>query len=101
MRFSALLIAALLISCSDGEKTYGEYEAGVRDAYGQVPPGIDPAVAIVKRSGGIESWLATVHGYPNNREVCEQLIEPYNSNPEMSAVGGSYSCEAVAEGSAN
>ena len=36
------------------------------------------AVAIKKRSLGGESYLATVHGYPTNLSVCEQLIAPYN-----------------------
>src|SRR5262245_1486437 len=34
--------------------------------------------AIKKRSVGVVSYLATVHGYPNNLSVCEELIKPYN-----------------------
>ena len=46
------------------------------------------AVAIKKRVLGGESYLATVHGYPTNLSVCEQLVAPYNQDQSSSALGG-------------
>jgi hypothetical protein len=42
------------------------------------------------------AYLATVHGYPNNRQVCEELIAPYNSDPSLTTIpGGRYFCEIL------
>jgi hypothetical protein len=42
------------------------------------------------------AYLATVHGYPNNRQVCEELIAPYNSDPSLTTIpGGRYFCEVL------
>ena len=52
------------------------------------------AVALKKRSLG-ESYLATIHGYPDNLSVCQLLIELYNNDPGLSVVGGEYFCETL------
>lgn len=54
----------------------------------------NPAVALKKRSA-VVSYLATVHGYPNNLSVCEQLIAPYNEDSSLSTVPGQYFCEEL------
>jgi hypothetical protein len=42
------------------------------------------------------AYLATVHGYPNNRQVCEDLIAPYNTDPSLTTIqGGRYFCEVL------
>jgi hypothetical protein len=42
------------------------------------------------------AYLATVHGYPNNRQVCEELIAPYNTDPSLTTIpGGRYFCEVL------
>jgi len=51
-------------------------------------------VALKKRSLG-DGYLATIHGYPDNLSVCMQLIEPYNKNPKMSDIPGTYFCEEL------
>ena len=38
------------------------------------------AVAIKKRVLGGENYLVTIHGYPTNLSVCEQLIAPSGHN---------------------
>ena len=53
------------------------------------------AAALKKRSLGTVAYLATIHGYPNNVSVCEELIEPYNKDAAMSVVGGDYYCEEL------
>jgi hypothetical protein len=42
------------------------------------------------------AYLLTVHGYPNNRQVCEELIAPYNADPSTTTIpGGRYYCETL------
>lgn len=42
------------------------------------------------------AYLGTIHGYPNNLVVCEELIEPYNSDPSLTIIpGGTYYCEVL------
>ncbi len=89
---TGLLLFAMLAGC--GGNSYEDYENRLREAYSNVPEGTTPAYAIRKR-GVADSWLATVHGYPNNVSVCEELIAPYNANAELSALPGEYYCERL------
>lgn len=42
------------------------------------------------------SYLGTIHGYPNNLAVCEELIAPYNEDPSLTTIPGStYYCEVL------
>lgn len=42
------------------------------------------------------AYLLTVHGYPDNLAVCEQLIAPYNEDPNLSVMpGNTYFCEVL------
>ena len=41
------------------------------------------------------AWLATIHGYPDNRSVCEDLIAPYNTDPDLPVLPGIYFCREV------
>jgi len=52
------------------------------------------AVAIKKRSFA-NSYLGTIHGYPTNMSVCEDLIAPYNKDSSLSGVPGEYYCEEL------
>jgi hypothetical protein len=56
-----------------------------------------PAVALKKHSIGGEIYLATIHGYPSNLSVCEQMIPPYNKDPMLSAIPGEYSARNSVE----
>ena len=53
------------------------------------------AVAIKKRSPAGVIYLSTVHGFPTNMSVCEDLIVPYNKDPSLSVLGGEYFCEEL------
>lgn len=93
------LTVCVLVSCNssstvDTAETYEEYESALRSAYSRKPAETDDAVALMK-DGVVTSWLATIHGYPNNREVCEELIDPYNADPSLSEMGGRYYCEPI------
>jgi hypothetical protein len=52
-------------------------------------------VALKKRSLGAVSYLATIHGYPDNRSVCEELVVPYNKGSSASVISGDYYCEEL------
>jgi hypothetical protein len=54
----------------------------------------NPAAALKKRSMGV-AYLATIHGYPNNLSVCNELIAPYNKDSSLSTVPGTYFCEEL------
>jgi len=53
------------------------------------------AAALKKHSAAGDSYLLTVHGFPNNFAVCQKLIEPYNEDPQLSVVPGQYFCEEL------
>jgi hypothetical protein len=42
-----------------------------------------------------ENYLVTIHGYPTNLSVCEQLIALYNQDQSSSALPGEYFCEEL------
>lgn len=79
------------ISSIGSDITYEEFEIYLRNHTidGNV------AVAIKKASFAGVAFLATVHGYPDNSSVCEDLIEPYNNDPSMSVMGGQYFCQRL------
>lgn len=52
------------------------------------------AVALKKKSLD-DMYLVTVHGYPDNKSVCEDIIKPYNENPDLSDISGEYYCEVL------
>ena len=54
-----------------------------------------PAVALKKRSLAGVIYLATIHGFPNNPSVCEELIAPYNKDAALSVIPGDYFCEEL------
>lgn len=54
-----------------------------------------PVAGLKKRSLGTVAYLATVHGFPNNLSVCEELIKPYNDDASKSDIPGDYFCEEI------
>lgn len=93
--FTLLVLGASLAFATTG-CDYGESaEEGLRRQLAEHPTSSAPAVMIKKRNFAGDAWLATVHGYPTNLSVCEQLIEPYNENSELSTFDGEYYCEEI------
>ncbi len=42
------------------------------------------------------AYLGTIHGYPDNKSVCEELIAPYNDDPSLSTIPGAlYYCKTL------
>ena len=52
-------------------------------------------VALKKRSVGVVAYLATIHGYPDNLSVCEEVAAPYNKDGSTSVIAGEYYCEEL------
>lgn len=94
MRVIVLLMMFLVIGCSKPE-TAKEFDQQLQEAYWNRPDQLDPAYAIIKSGLGGDAWLATVHGFPDNRAVCMELIEPYQNDPSRSALPGKYTCRVL------
>jgi hypothetical protein len=93
----AILIAAytfitLLMACDQGSDLS---DADVEDFFQKHTVEGNHAVALKKRSLGGVSYLAAIHGYPTNRSVCEEIIEPYNKDASLSTIPGEYFCEEL------
>jgi hypothetical protein len=90
-------VAAILVACGSAgagvsrSMTEEELEAFLR---GRTVSG-EFVVALKKRTLGEVAYLATVHGFPNNISVCEELIKPYNEDSSMSTLAGEYFCEEL------
>lgn len=96
MRGFGLLIAMFLLAgCDQSEPTSTDFNDELRAVLEAKPEGTPRAYALIKNGMAGPDWLATIHGYGDNRSVCEMLIEPYNSEEETSVLPGSYSCEEI------
>lgn len=96
MRSAAIGMALLVAACSPvtlGERDLSEED--LQQFFVQHRVGGNVVAALKERSLGAVSYLATIHGYPNNLSVCEDLIAPYNKNQGASTVAGEYFCEEL------
>lgn len=92
-RLIVLSTSLLLVACGSNEGA----EEGLQRQLSENPVGSSPAVMLRKDGAAGDAWLATVHGYPDNLTVCEQLIAPYNKDPNLSIMPGRYHCEQIAK----
>jgi len=93
--FSVVLAFFVMTGCNNSPSNLDEYDENLRAAFQDKPIGKSPAFALMKESVAGPAWLATIHGYPNNLSVCEELIAPYNEDPDLSVLNGKYYCQAV------
>lgn len=97
--FALTMLRVIAAAGARGEPGVDLSEGDLEDFFRGHTVSGNRAVAIklrfsVPRSG--TAYLATVHGYPNNLQVCEELIAPYNSDPSLTTVPGSrYFCEVL------
>ena len=87
-----LIAATLLMGCDQDSDLS---DADVEDFFRQHTVGGSHAVAMKKRTLGTVTYFATVHGYPNNLSVCEDVIAPYNKDASLSTIPGEYFCEEL------
>ena len=92
-----LIGATLLMGCDQVTVTTGDSIASsdVEDFFRKHKVDGDHVVALKKRSLGSVSYLATIHGFPNNRSACEEVIAPYNKDASLSVIPGEYFCEEL------
>lgn len=100
MRWIAILLGPItLSSCSDAEKeprqSIASFDEQLAELYATKPQGSSRAYAVVKNGIAVPAWLATIHGYVDNRAVCEQLIAAYNEDASMSVLAGDYTCRRL------
>lgn len=80
-------ISLMLVGCEAGTKTVTQ--DAVKEFFSKNRVGSSPDYAVIKNG---TDHLLTVHGFANDLDVCMKLIEPYNNNPSLSTVPGSYTC---------
>ena len=95
MRYFFLLSAIILSGCDNSPGTLEDFNDDLLRTLQNKPTDLGKPAMLMKSGSAEGDWLATIHGYPNNLEVCEQLIEPYNSDPSMSVIPGQYFCREV------
>ena len=97
MRLAILAGTILLMGCDQVTVTTGDSipSSDVEDFFRKHKVDGYPAVALKKHTLGGSAYLATIHGYPNNRSVCEQIIAPYNKDAALSVIPGEYFCEEL------
>jgi hypothetical protein len=101
MRRSLIIPLCLVLASCAGEGNnskadpVSDFEMELVKTYQGKPAGTSRAYALHKQTVGGPAWLATIHGYPDNKTVCEQLIEPYNSGEMPSDLPGTYFCEEL------
>jgi hypothetical protein len=91
--FGGLVIAATLLTSCDQNGDLSDVE--VEEFFRQHTIEGNRAVAMKKRSPGVTAYLGTIHGYPNNLSVCEEVLAPYNNDASRSAIPGEYFCEEL------
>jgi hypothetical protein len=92
-----LIGASLLMGCDQVTVTTGDTipSSEVEDFFRKHKVDGNRAVAMRKRSLGVVSYFATIHGYPDNLSVCEEVIAPYNKDASLSDIPGQYFCEEL------
>lgn len=64
-------------------------QSDVQQFFSKHKIGSSPDYAVMKNG---TDHLMTIHGYTDDLKVCMQLIEPYNKDPSLSTLPGTYSC---------
>lgn len=54
--------------------------------------GNSPDYAFVKNGIAGPDHLLTIHGYANDKAVCEKLAKEYNGDSSLSVIQGTYQC---------
>jgi hypothetical protein len=85
--FCAVLpgVIASLSGCAKHEAT----QEDVREFFATHKIGRAPDYAVVKNG---TDYLAVIYGMDDDLSVCMDLIKPYNENPSLSTLPGTYSC---------
>ena len=80
-----LAVSASLTGCAKHEAT----QEDVKGFFATHKIGSSPDYALMKNG---TDYLTTIHGFGDDLSVCMELIKPYNENPSLSTIAGTYSC---------
>jgi hypothetical protein len=78
-------VIASLSGCAKHEAT----QEDVREFFATHKIGRAPDYAVVKNG---TDYLAVIYGMDDDLRVCMDRIKPYNENPSLSTLPGTYSC---------
>ncbi len=82
------IISAVFI-CLVGCASKDTDQDDVQRFFAKHKSGGSPDYAVIKNG---TDHLITIHGYADDLSVCMELIKPYNKDPSLSTLPGSYSC---------
>ena len=82
-----LLILTILILTSCGKQEVTQEK--LKEYFKNHKVGRSSDYMVVKNG---TDYLLTIHGYMDDREVCESLIKNYNEDPKLSVLPGTYTC---------
>jgi len=87
---SIYLLSAMLIFI--GSFANAANEKDVQKFFSKNKVGNSPDFAFVKNGIAGPDHLMTIHGYANDRAVCEALAREYNGDSSLSTLPGIYQC---------
>jgi hypothetical protein len=67
-------------------------EKDVQNFFSKNKVGDSPDYAFVKNGLAGPDHLITIHGYANDKSVCELLAKEYNGDGQLSVLPGKYNC---------
>ena len=91
IKFLASAAALILIAntACDSRLDNAKQQDDLKEYFSKHKVGSSPDCAVIKND---DDYLLTIHGYEDDCGTCEQLIRPYNENPNLSVMPGRYSC---------
>lgn len=105
---TALVFTVALAACSETdrvpkddptqsqtEQTYGSFIRELERVHRAKPAEYSRPFALIKSGVAGPDWLATFHGLPDNRAACEEVVGPYNDDPDLSVLPGAYRCVEI------
>lgn len=92
MKFN-LSVLAFVLCLGVATSSFAGDSKDVQNFFSKNKIGDSPDYAFVKYgiSGGPDHLL-TIHGYADDRKVCEMLAEEYNGDSSLSVLPGKYGC---------
>ena len=92
MKHSAQWIAAFILGAVTGCSVRQADQSDVQRFFSKHKIGSSADYAVMKNG---DDHLMTIHGYVDDYSTCMDLIEPYNRDPALTVVPGTYSCERL------
>lgn len=86
------LLGVVFLGIITSLASFGKHEAtqeDVREFFATHKIGRSPDFAVVKNG---TDYLAVIYGMNDDLSTCMDLIKPYNEDPSISTLPGSYSC---------